>query len=56
VTLDTEREHITFFRFTAPYRISVLDADPERVRIASFSDPGGTGGMLRQVKVRARGR
>jgi hypothetical protein len=33
VTLDAHREHITFTPFTAPDRMSVLDVDPERVRI-----------------------
>jgi hypothetical protein len=33
VTLDAQREHITFAPFTAPDHISVLDVDPERVAI-----------------------
>jgi hypothetical protein len=35
VTLDAQREHITFAPFTAPDRISVLDVDPERVALES---------------------
>jgi hypothetical protein len=33
VTLDAQRQHIAFAPFTAPDRVSVLDVDPERVRI-----------------------
>lgn len=33
VTLDTQREHISFAPFTAPDRLSVFDAGPERVEI-----------------------
>ena len=33
VSLDPQREHITFAPFTAPDRASVLDVDPERVTI-----------------------
>lgn len=33
VTLETQREHITFAPFTAPDRVSVLEVGPERVRI-----------------------
>jgi hypothetical protein len=36
VTLDAHREHITFAPFTAPDLVSVLDVDPERVRIQTI--------------------
>ena len=43
VTLDAHREHITFTPFTAPGRTSVLDVDPERVRIVDAD-----GGVLEE--------
>ncbi len=49
VTLDTRREHITFAPFTAPDRTSVLDVDPERVRIVN-----GNGRVLEE-RVAPRG-
>jgi hypothetical protein len=33
VTLDPHREHITFWPFSGPDRLTVLDVDPERVAI-----------------------
>lgn len=36
VTLDAQREHITFAPFTAADRVSTLDVDPERVTIHTF--------------------
>ena len=35
VTLDTHREHITFWPFTAPGLMSVLDVSPERVTVSA---------------------
>jgi hypothetical protein len=35
VTIETHREHITFWPFTAPGLVSVLDVNPERVSVST---------------------